>query len=36
MRALEQQIMASGEASVANAFIVDMQQVICPIHGCAS
>jgi hypothetical protein len=35
MRALEQQIMASGEASVANISMVDMQQVICPAYGCA-
>jgi hypothetical protein len=36
MRALEKQIMESGEASVANASMVDMQQVICPAHGCPS
>jgi hypothetical protein len=35
MRALEQQIMSSGEASVANISMVDMQQVICPAYGCA-
>jgi centromeric protein E len=36
MRSLEQQIMESGEASVANASMVDMQQVICPAYGFAS
>lgn len=33
MRALEKQIMESGEASVANASMMDMQQVICPLSS---
>jgi centromeric protein E len=36
MRSLEQQIMESGEASVANASMVDMQQVIRPASGIPS